>query len=509
VWFAVAMMLVATPAVALAMHYADIEATAAEHTRAVELGRAGKYDTALRILGGLLAQFPDDYALNRDYIVIASWKGDCTDALVHFDRVRSVPHFEPYFVSAAAQCAVKRARAGDYDVALSVLKALRPSAPDPYPLERDIALITIWKGDCRQAIAEYDRIRGRPTYEAYFAAPMSDCLVAQRRPHEAITLVDAALRSAPADTDLRFARTKAEVSLRVDRGEDDTVPYAAFELSTDASDQGLREWFGRLEGGAGIASRTQLFARYSATRASDTQYANGNEDRAGLGVRYRFNEQWRLQQEFSTDIHHAGLGGSDTTLTYAPRDTVHFNGGYTTYAEDIPLRARAADIKAHRTDLAGAYDSTDYRWSGHVVGTNYNFTDGNVRRSIYATAGYAFEMRPQREQRLFLEWYASRNSLDGAVYFNPSQDRYVGIQHRTDFVYDTRFKRHVDHLTLWLGSYAQEGFATHGRWGVQYQQDYDFDQDNALLVGLSYARNVYDGAAEFDTGAELRYRRRF
>jgi predicted Zn-dependent protease len=106
-----------------------IEDTYAEHTRAVELARAGRHDAALVILRRLLGQFPDDYPLNRDYILVSAWKGDCPGALRHYEKVKARPSFEPYFVQAVADCAVKRAQAGDHDGALAVLVPLAGREP--------------------------------------------------------------------------------------------------------------------------------------------------------------------------------------------------------------------------------------------------------------------------------------------------------------------------------------------------------------------------------------------
>jgi predicted Zn-dependent protease len=74
---------------------AGIESTYVDHTRAVELARAGRYDEALAILFDLLERFPDDYPLQRDAIVILTWKGDCPEALRRFERIRHHEALEP------------------------------------------------------------------------------------------------------------------------------------------------------------------------------------------------------------------------------------------------------------------------------------------------------------------------------------------------------------------------------------------------------------------------------
>lgn len=415
-----------------------IESTYAEHTRGVELARAGLHDEALSVLLPLLQRFPDDYPLQRDVVLISAWKGDCPGALMRFERIRHIPDLEPYLVVA-----------------------------------------------------------------------MTDCLLDANRPQEARRLARRAHERYPEDERLRDAFLKADFVLRVDLNRDEERPAIAAELYNDTSDQGLAEWIGRVDGSTRIAESTRLYARYRFTRSTETQYQNGDLDRVGVGLRYRFDEQFLVVQEFSADVLESGQGGSTTRVVYEPRDAWRFTAAYASFAETIPLRARAAGIDARQWSAGAAYESRDYRWEGLAGIDYYDYSDTNQRTEVYASAGYAYEMRARREQRLFLDWSQSRNSLDGAVYFNPSRDSSLGLTHRTDFVHDSRYRRHVDHLWLSVNAYSQEGFGTHGRWAVRYEQDYEFDESRTLAAGAGVARNVYDGKYETEARFYLNYHRRF
>ena len=81
-----------------------IETTYPEHTRGVQLARAGHYEEGLGVLLPLLARFPEDYPLQRDVILITLWKGDCPGALKRFERVRHRPDLEPYLVVPLNDC---------------------------------------------------------------------------------------------------------------------------------------------------------------------------------------------------------------------------------------------------------------------------------------------------------------------------------------------------------------------------------------------------------------------
>ena len=65
-----------------------------EHQRAIEIAHNDDHDGALVILGNLLNSHPDNYPVRRDYVVIASWKGDCDDALEKYQPIKDHPNKE-------------------------------------------------------------------------------------------------------------------------------------------------------------------------------------------------------------------------------------------------------------------------------------------------------------------------------------------------------------------------------------------------------------------------------
>ena len=483
-----------------------IEESYAQHTRAVELARNGDYDAGLVILRRLLHDFADDYPLNRDFILISTWKGDCNGAVARFAQVRQQPRFEPYFVQAIAGCAVQRAQAGHYDEALDILEPLAAREPDNYPLQRDIIVITTWKGDCPAALRRFDALTDRPTAEAYVAIAITDCLLDAERPREAATLVREALTVAADDQALQHALIKARLALN---DLDDPYRELVVELATDNSDQGLREWRSRVEFSAPLMTDTRLYVRYLHTHSEDGQYRDGDLNRIGLGLRRRFAERWQAEIELANDTQRSNQRGAAARLVFAPRDTWQLQLAANNFAEDLPLRARAIGVEAAAWESGAEYNSLDHVWHWRATANSWDYSDTNRRNSFFTTLGYAYDLRPYREQRVYAEWYQSRNSLTAAPYFNPRQDHSLGIVQRSDFIFASRFKRHVDSLSLTLAVYEQEGYATATIGGVKYEQEYDLDDFNEFVWALSYGRSVYDGAAEYMTSAQLRYRWRF
>ncbi len=211
-----------------------------------------------------------------------------------------------------------------------------------------------------------------------------------------------------------------------------------------------------------------------------------------------------------TDIRMPGMDGlelAERVKANTPWTPVVIVTGYGTAANEA--RARAAGVEGKHGGAAAEYNSTDYLWYGLVTLNRYDFTDTNRRESLFGTLGYTFEMLPYREQMLYGEVYGSRNTFDNAPYFNPKRDRSVGLVHRTNFIFESRFKRHVDSLFLTLSSYWQEDFDTHGKWGVRYEQDYNIDGVSHFNLGFAYDRNIYDGQREYETRLEIRYVKSF
>ena len=390
------------------------------------------------------------------------------------------------------QRGVKLAREGRYDDGLAVLAALQKKYPDSYPLERDIIVITAWKGDCRSVVRRYERLRNHPDPEPYFILPVSECLGKIGRIDEAISLLNEGQKRWPDDSSLVSAYTVMQ-----------TKRAALFknelrlEVISDTSDQGKREWFYGSLLARRVADRARVYARTANTRSRYDQYQSGKLDRVGVGIDYELRNNVLLTQEFSYDIRRHGQNGSLTSVVYLPTDLWRFGASYTTFAEDLPLRAKAELIDAKRSIIFTDYHTPDYRWSWAASGSRYDFSDTNRRSTLFTSLGYAYEMKPKREQRVFLEYYESDNTLANTAYYNPSHDKSVSLVHKTDFVFDSRFRRHVDHLYLSLGQYDEKGFPAHGIWTVRYEQSYDFTDRTALLFGVDYGRRVYDGASEY------------
>ncbi|MHB8741943.1 MAG: PgaA family protein [Sulfuricaulis sp.] len=404
-------------------------------------------------------------------------------------------------LDAEHQRGVDLAREGHYDEGLAVLTALLSKYPDNYPIQRDIVVITAWKGDCRTAVRRYEPIREHPDLEPYLVLPVSECLINLGRINEATALLEQGQKNYPDDPDLpaAYASALAKRSAQL-------LNEVRVEVSTDTSDQGKREWLIGSTLSRKLEDRTSVYVRYANTHSSYAQYQSGMLNRIGVGIQHEFLSNIIATQEVSEDVHRSGQAGSYTSVGYLPSDLWRVEASYTSFAEDLPLRAQAELITAKRSIVSTGYHSADYRWSWDASGSHYDFSDTNGRTALFTSVGYAYELQPHREQRVFLEYYQSSNTLANAIYYNPAHDSSVSVVNQTNFVFDSRFRRHVDHLYLTIGSYDEEGYSQHETWDVRYVQDYDFTDRLALSAGVGYGRHVYDGASEYESSLDATFR---
>jgi biofilm PGA synthesis protein PgaA len=231
--------------------------------------------------------------------------------------------------------------------------------------------------------------------------------------------------------------------------------------------------------------------------------------RAGLGINHIFNSSWSLRQQFSVDYDDGDDFGSFTMINFYPDDYWRFRLSYDSFTTDVPLQARVFGIEANRLETGITYRESDWR-SYHFTLSALKFSDDNRRE--HALLGYeqGLLVKNNWRMRLFLNLYLSRNSLEGAPYFNPDRDLSLSTTHLTEHTIWRIYNRAlVQRLFLTLGTYKQSGFSNDAIGSIHYQHDYDFSDTHALLWGSNIARNVYDGEPVHSYSLYLNYRRRF
>ena len=408
--------------------------------------------------------------------------------------------------NAEHQRGVMLARAEKYEEGLTVLRTLLQQDPEHYAVIRDIVIITTWTENCPKALQQYKRIQAHANQESYLLGPVSQCLYETGNKKQAFDKLESAIAQWPDDSELKEIRSELKR-----REKEASAPKSNIRLSvgTNDSDQGNQEWFLETRYNRKLQENIEIYARFITVRADDPRFETGDLNRVGVGAELNLHKQWALIQDFSFDIDRSGEGGSTTTIVHSPNSLWSFNLGYASFAEDLPLRAKAQSIDANRVSTSADFHTKDYLWTWSASAARYNFSDSNNRQSMSTAVSYAYVLRNDWEQRIIFDIYKSANSNDdSAVYYNPKNDLSIGLTHQLDIVYDTRFKRHVDHIYVSLGNYKQKNFSGKGTWGIRFEQEYDFDDTHSFGFSIAFNQRVYDGNREDQKSFLVNYSRK-
>jgi len=417
------------------------------------------------------------------------------------------------------QRGVDLARAEKYAEGLKILQTLLQQQPRNYARNydviRDIVIITTWMENCPAALKHYRQIQTHTKQEAYLLGPVSQCLYETGRKEQAFDKLDSAIAQWPNDSELKkiqselLAQEKAERQREIARNKI-LAQKSVVTVSTgvNESDQGNQEWSVETSYKRKMQENIQLYVRTLTVRADDPQFDTGDLNRIGIGAEINLRSNWDLIQDFSFDIDRSSEGGSTTTVIYSLNSLWVFDLSYATYAEDLPLRAKAQLIDSNRATTSVDFHTEDYLWTWSAAIASYDFSDGNNRNSISTALSYAYVLRDDLEQRIIFDVYKSTNSNDNSVvYYNPENDLSIGLTHQLDIVYDSIFKRHVDHLYVSIGRYKQKNINGTGIWGIQFEQEYNFDNINSFGFSAAYNQRVYDGNREKEKAFFINYSR--
>ncbi|WP_455206856.1 hypothetical protein [Kaarinaea lacus] len=407
-------------------------------------------------------------------------------------------------VESEHQRAIELAHEDQHDAALVILKDLLSSYPENYPIRRDYVVVSGWKGDCDKALKEFEPIKNHPNKEDYLISAIAECMINARQTDEALAILREGNQTYPQNEDIKQRYKSLLNDIVIER-----KPELNIRAGTGQSDAGNQDYFFEAKYSQQFAPSARWFARYFTTFADDPEFDTGDLNRLGAGIMYWINPKWYLEQEFSTEIVDGGDNGSTTTLIYHPTFLWEVLAQYASFAEDVPLRAKALGIDSDRLTFSAFFHSIDYRWEWYGSYSAYSFSDSNDRTSYYTELGYAYEMIDTREQRVIAELSGSRNTLDNTVYYNPKRDTTISLVHRTTFIYDTKYDRHIDILSAFLGQYSQEGYSNKATYGASYEQQYDFSRIHSFRWWLQIASRIYDGERETIGSFLVDYTRKF
>jgi biofilm PGA synthesis protein PgaA len=255
---------------------------------------------------------------------------------------------------------------------------------------------------------------------------------------------------------------------------------------TGTRDYGVESWLYS----SPLAYRYRAFAHaYDAAARYAT--ATGRQQRIGAGMEYRsqrFIASGELSHGLSVD-----RTGIAAALAFMPDDRWTLRGSLDSFANETPLQARLAGINARRLSAEGLWRAHESRGAG-LTWAHMDFSDGNRRDSLQARWTERVVAGPVYTLELGAGLYASRNTLAGAPYFNPSRDLSPTLEFANEWTQWRRYTRAFRHrLVIAVGSYWQRDFGTGAVAGARYEQEWQADDRLTLRYGIGRSQHPYDG----------------
>ena len=267
----------------------------------------------------------------------------------------------------------------------------------------------------------------------------------------------------------------------------------------------------RNSNGGAIGNRTQdvdarLYSapfddEYRAFVDTSTQYGtfpegNGRVINPSVGLEYR-KRDWR----FSTQIGAALADGTGvTSLTnaaYRYDDFWRFDANLDINSTQMPLRGQRVSIRGNAVNAGLTYRWNELMQASAVVNL-MDMSDGNFRQSINANLDRRVYTSPHYKTNVQLNAYASRNTNNSVVYYNPKSDSALSVGLMQNWLTWRRYDRSFSQvLTLNAGMYQQENFGSAGTWGASYKHIWQLDQQLELGYGVNRNSQAYDGIREF------------
>jgi len=376
---------------------------------------------------------------------------------------------------------------------------LRVKAPASMSIRSGLAHTYLWRGWPRKALREFRIIETTDPLYTSSLIGMSAALDALACKEESRELAQRLLAAYPKDKHVRGLVRMLQV---------EDMRELAADFAFTADDEGFSEIRTEASYAHPVSLYTRLFGTLLWQKSSDdnnTAYYR----RAGIGIRHIWNSSLSIEQKFSVNFDDGNDFGSLTRLIITPDDYWRIDLSYDSFTTDVPLRARVFDITSDRFNGTVTYRESEWRSYGLSL-TQMTFSDDNRRQQALMRYEQGLLVRNDWKMRLFLDLYFSRNSRDGAPYFNPDHDMSISVTHLTEQIlrriYHTAF---IHRLFLTLGMYNQSSYSPALIGSVRYQQEHAFSDTLSLLWGVGIGRQVYDGEAVTSYGVDLSLRGRF
>ncbi|MEB2399127.1 MAG: poly-beta-1,6 N-acetyl-D-glucosamine export porin PgaA [Alcaligenaceae bacterium] len=276
---------------------------------------------------------------------------------------------------------------------------------------------------------------------------------------------------------------------------------------------------GPATGNGGFGMETVLYSaplRHDWRVFGGAGYAAGEYDEGEARYRWlRTGVEWRgrdLTAEAEVSAHSYGQGvkpGFRVSASLDLNDQWQIGAMGELRSRQTPLRALLNDVSSNSAGVWLRWRANERReW--RLALTPSRFSDGNRRISALLSGRERLYTAPRARLDLELEAYASHNSNEEAMYFNPRSDFMLlptlSLTHTLYRHYETALEQK---FTLGAGVYAQKGYGPGAvgalGYGIRYRRGNTFD----VGVSISGVSRPYDGQRERELRVMLDMNLRF
>jgi len=408
----------------------------------------------------------------------------------------------PEKLTTAVTAGVARAYGDQYAEAETRLTALHEQAPANLDITRELANVYAARGWPRRAQKNCELGLSLAPEHKGLQLVLAQSYLERRQYRLAELAIDRLYELYPEDRQVRRQHQWWQIhnmhELRLNAGYQDN----------SGAVEGTREM--QLEGtlfSPPIAHNYRLFA---SSRYAFAAFPEGDEiyRRHGLGVEYR-SPDLVAEAELTYNIDGGDEFGGRMSLFWELDDYWTIPANVELFSRDTPLRALKDNVTADSADLGIIYRASELR-SVRLKAQLMDFSDGNFRRSLAAALSQRLLTLPKYKLTGIVDLYASANSHDDTVYYNPARDFSAALTldnlHRLYRRYDRAFSHR---LSLTLGNYWQKDFADGYLAGAAYEHIWEAAQRFELTYGFSRFRRVYDGQPEYQNYLYTRLNWRF
>ena len=402
-------------------------------------------------------------------------------------------------VTADLTAALVHAFADHLQEAQQRLQDLSDRAPHNADLRSELATVLRWRGLSRRALEEYTIAATLDPRLVSARAGKAHALWDRMAWRQGERLLRELQREAPGHHGVRDLARRWRLHNRRQ-----LILATGYDESSGVTEGGenfvLDAWlYDRPRG-----HRHRFFLRSHLARAAFTK-AEGRYDyrRAGLGWEYR-RQDLELNAELSRNLEGGIDAGLGLRLDWQAGDHWRLGAAYDSHSNEVPLRGRLNEgIEGWGANLEAAYVFHESRRID--AGLQYlDFTDGNRRRSARAGLFQRLRSEPHYKLDARADLYTSRNDRRNASYFNPRRDLSLDLTLVGEWLQFRRYERSFRHrFEAGAGIYEQQGFGSGPTWNLRYEQQWNPNERLELRYGISRARRLYDGNAEYITRFDL------